>query len=97
MPGDVGGGGYGGYGVHVGEGEPDGENGVFLRESLAAGDFVAEATSYFAPYGKLHEAYGQCPYGEGDHGPGVVRSPMTDGKAHTTPHYDKEGYRPKIE
>ena len=97
LPGDVGGGGYGGYGVHVGEGKPNGEDGVLLREALAAGYFVAEVSSYFASYCKLHEAYGQCSYGEGDHGPCVVRSPMTDGKAHATTHYDKEGYRPKIE
>ena len=97
MPGDVGGGGYGGYGVHVGEGEPDGEDGVFLREALATGYFVAEVSSYFTSYGKLHEAYRQGSQGKAHHGPGVGGSPMADGKADTTSHYYEEGYRPKIE
>ena len=45
LPGDVGSRGYGGYRVHVGECNPYGEYGVFLAETLTAGNGVAETAS----------------------------------------------------
>ena len=55
MPRHVGRGGYGGYGVEIGEGEPYGEHSILLAEGLPSRNFVAETGAYFSPYEKLYK------------------------------------------
>lgn len=56
LPEDVAAGAYGGYGVEVGVGDPDGEGGVFLAEGLSGVDGVAAGVAYGFAEGELKDA-----------------------------------------
>lgn len=96
LPGDVCRRSDGRQGVHVGQGKPYGKDGVFLRQTLAAGYGVAETAAYHAAYLKLYQAHDQCAECQCGHVEVGVGRPVFNGKVDAAADDDKQRHGPQV-
>ena len=96
LPDDVRRGSDGGNRVEERLGHPDGEDGVFLPEGLAAGGGIAEMPAHAAPDLELHKADDQRSEGE-PHFDGARDVVQVDDESRRPPDDDDEGDQPQVE